>query len=182
VDVVGSREQYTGAWVSVREDTLRGPDGTLLPYTVVTGADGALVIPLSGDRLHLVEQYRHPVGGRRWEFPSGSVDPTDTDPAVAAVRELREETGLVAEHVAPLGSVEVWPSTMTQRCHVFLATGLREGPHRRETSEQDMRARWFTRSEVATMVREGAITDGKSLAAYALLLTTGSVTPPLSAL
>jgi hypothetical protein len=44
-------------------------NGSTGTYTVVDSADIALIVPVGGDRLHLVEQYRHPVGGRRWEFP-----------------------------------------------------------------------------------------------------------------
>ncbi|WP_296601531.1 NUDIX domain-containing protein [Nocardioides sp.] len=41
-----------------------------------------------------MEQYRHPVRARSWEFPSGSTDhDLDADPRAAGVRELREETG-----------------------------------------------------------------------------------------
>ena len=52
---------------------------------------------------------------------------------------------------------------------VFLATELVPGEPRREQTEQDMRQRWFSRSEVEGMIREGIITDGPSLAAYLLL-------------
>ena len=64
--------------------------------TIDAGPDIALVVPADGDRLYLVEQHRHVVGGRRWEFPSGSIDAHDVDAAGAAARELREETGLSA--------------------------------------------------------------------------------------
>lgn len=44
------------------------------------------------DRLLLIRQYRPPAGGYVVEFPAGIVDAGE-DPDVAAVRELREETG-----------------------------------------------------------------------------------------
>ena len=70
-------------------------------------ADCSLVIPVDGDRVHLVEQYRYPVGGRRWEFPSGSNDHVlDTDATAVASRELREETGLTATELTLLGTLD----------------------------------------------------------------------------
>lgn len=117
VETLGSTQVYASPWLTVREDSVRRPDGSTGTYCVVDGADIAVVIPDDGDRLHLVEQYRHPVAGRRWEFPGGTLDDgLDVDTAALAARELREETGLVAGTVTPLGAIEITPSTFTQRC------------------------------------------------------------------
>jgi 8-oxo-dGDP phosphatase len=174
VNPLGSRQVYTNPGLAIREDTVRRSDGSTGTYTVVDSADIVLIVPVDGDRLHLVEQYRHPVGGRRWEFPSGSVDErVDADAQAVAARELREETGLLAGGFTSLGTLDVTPSTMSQRCSVFLATDLTQGPPQREPEEQDMRSAWFPRSEVERKINDGTLTDGKSLAAYALLLMSG---------
>lgn len=138
-------------------------------YAVVGSADIAPVIPVDDDRLHLVEQYRHPVGGRRWEFPSGSVDPSDGSPEATAARELQEETGLRAESLTQLGAVELSPSTLSQRCWIFVASGLTCGPAAPEPEEADLRTARFARAEVETMIVEGTLTDAKTCAALALL-------------
>jgi 8-oxo-dGTP pyrophosphatase MutT (NUDIX family) len=128
----------------------------------------ALIVPSDGARLHLVEQYRLPIDARSWELPSGDVDPSDADVAAAASRELREETGLVAHSLIRLGTLDVMPSTVDQRCAVFLATDLTEGPTDRDPGERDMRSSWFTRAEVERMIADGTIRDSKTLAAFAL--------------
>jgi 8-oxo-dGTP pyrophosphatase MutT (NUDIX family) len=161
----------------VREDRIRRPDGSEGIYGVIDKPDYALVIALDtgpdpdSDRLMLVEQYRYPLGLRRWEFPQGTApDRADSEPFALARRELTEETGLRAEELTELGLLDVAPGAMSQRGRVFLATGLTEGEPDREHSEQDMRAAWFTRAEVRTMIRDGRITDAQSLAAFTLLL------------
>jgi hypothetical protein len=63
---------------------------------------------------------------------------------------------------------------MNQRCSVFLATDLTQGPPQREPEEQDMRSACFTRADIERMIKDGAITDAKSIAAYALLLMSGA--------
>jgi len=174
VETLGSRQVYANPWMTVREDTLRRPDGSPGIYGVVDGADIALIIPTEGDRLNLVEQYRHPVAGRRWEFPSGTSDERlDTDAAAVAARELREETGLTAGRLTPLGTIDVAPSVLSYRCRVFLATDLTYGAPQRDLEERDMRSAWFTRLDVEHMIEDGRITDAKTLAAYTLLLLHG---------
>jgi 8-oxo-dGTP pyrophosphatase MutT (NUDIX family) len=178
VETLGSKQVYANPWMTVREDVIRRSDGSTGIYGVVDSPDIALVIPSDGDRLQLVEQYRHPVAGRRWEFPSGSADQRlDTDPTALAARELREETGLSANRLTPLGTLDVTPSTFSQRCSVFLATDLTYGAPQRELEEQDMRSAWFTRAEVERMISDGTITDAKSVAAYTLLLLHAQTSP-----
>lgn len=174
METLDSRQVYANAWLAVREDAIRRPDGSTGIHTVVDSPDIALVIPVDGDRLHLVEQYRYPVGARRWEFPCGTADAElDGDPVATAARELREETGLVAGRLTALGTLDVAPGTLSQRCQVFLATELTAGPPDREIEEQDMRSAWFTRADLERMILDGSFTDAKSTAAYALMLLRG---------
>jgi 8-oxo-dGDP phosphatase len=171
METLGSRQVYANPWMSVREDTVRRPDGSTAVHGVVETPHIAIVVPDDGDRLHLVEQYRHPVGARRWEFPSGSEDERlDGSAASLAARELREETGLVAGSLTLLGTLEVLPSMSALRCRVFVATDLTQGLPEREPAEQDMTSTWFSRADVEQMIRDGAITDARTVAAYALLL------------
>src|SRR2546430_11640507 len=155
----------------VRGDALRRPDGSAGIYGVIDKPDYAVIMPWDGARFMLVEQFRYPLGRRRWEFPQGTApDRADAEPAELAARELREETGLRAERLEALGMLDVAPGMSSQRGRVFLATGLTEGAAEREHEEQDMRAAWFTRAEVEAMIQSGDITDAQSVAAYALLL------------
>ncbi|GAA3819171.1 NUDIX hydrolase [Nocardioides panacisoli] len=171
MEILDTTKAYANPWFSVREDTLRRRDGSTGGYAVVESPDVALIVPVDDGRLHLVEQYRHPVGARRWEFPAGTQDAgDDADPQALAARELREETGLSAGRLELLGTLDSSPGTLTQRCAVFLATDLTPGEPEREPEEQDMVSSWFTRAEVERMIRTGRIVDSKSLAALTLLM------------
>ena len=168
---VASREVYRSRWMTVREDQIRRLDGSYGSYGVIDKPDYALVIARDGDRFCLVEQFRYPLGLRRWEFPQGTApDRVDVEPAALAERELREETGLRADSMVFLGLLDVAAGISSQRGRVFLATGITKGQHEREHEEQDMHSAWFSRGEVEQMIVEGEITDAQSIAAWALFL------------
>jgi len=170
VETLSTRQVYSNAWMTVREDEIRRSDGSDGIYGVVDKPTAAVVIPFDGERLHLVEQFRYPVGRRRWEFPMGTApDRAELDPAELAAHELAEETGLVAGHMKLLDRLDIAPGMSSQREHVFLATDLTAGPARREHTEQDMRTAWFTVAEFEDMIRSGSLVDAQTLAAYLLL-------------
>ncbi|MEB4212308.1 NUDIX hydrolase [Mycobacterium sp. 94-17] len=158
----------------LREDDIRRPDGSAGIYSVVDKPAYALVMPYDGHGFRLVEQFRYPLGARRWEFPQGTApDLADTEPAELAERELREETGLRATSFEALGRLDTAPGMTSQRGWVFLATGIAEGKADREHEEQDMCSAWFSRDDVEQMIREGVIADAQSVAAYGLFLLRG---------
>jgi 8-oxo-dGTP pyrophosphatase MutT (NUDIX family) len=174
IEPIASRQIYRNPWMVLREDDIRRADGSTGIYAVVDKPSYALVMPYDGRRFRLVEQFRYPVGARRWEFPQGTApDLADVAPAELAARELREETGLRATSFEALGHVDIAPGMSSQRGWVFLATGIVEGEPDREHEEQDMRSEWFSRDEVEEMMRSGAIVDSQSLAAYGLFLLHG---------
>ena len=174
IESVASREVYRNPWMVLREDDIRRPDGSPGIYAVVDKPTYALVIPYDGTRFRLVEQYRYPVGARRWEFPQGTApDLAQLEPSALAERELREETGLRAASWEVLGQLDVAPGMSSQRGWVFLATEISAGQTQREPEEQDMRSAWFARADVESMIRDGVIADAQSVAGYGLFLLRG---------
>lgn len=167
---MSSRIVYENPWLTLREDEIERADGSRGIYSVVDKPDFALVIPMSDNGFHLVEQYRYPLGGRFWEFPQGTFPRgvTGTPEALAAA-ELAEETGYTAGRLERLGYLHCAHGVTGQGFHVFLATDLTPGEPNREITEQDMREQWFPRAEVERMIREGVITDDSTLAGYLLL-------------
>jgi len=166
-----SREVYRNPWIRVREDAVVREDGSTGVYGVVERPHFGLVIPAERNGFWLVEQFRHPLGRRAWEFPQGTWSAgAGGAPDALARAELAEETGLRAAELAHLGHLDLAPGLATQEFDVWLATGLTPGPTAREATEADMRTAFVAEEEFRAMVRDGRFTDGPSLAAYSLLL------------
>ena len=80
----------------------------------------ALALPLREGRLLVARRQAGLHLAGRWEFPGGKVQPGE-DPAAAARRELREETGLEAGSLEPLVVVLHEYPDRALRLHAFLA-------------------------------------------------------------
>ena len=94
-------------------------------------ASGVAVLPVAGDSFGLLRSYRHAVERWVWELPRGFLDPAE-EPATAAIRELREETGLICEpqNLRTLGPVMPECSTIRGRVMLFAACECHAGGER----------------------------------------------------
>ena len=109
----------------VRE-TVRLPDGRVIPdfYTARMG-DYAIVYPVTvAGKVLMLRQYKHGVGRVCLTFPGGYVAPGE-DPAVAAERELLEETGYRGTTLTPLGAFVTNANQGCNTAHLFRADGCR---------------------------------------------------------
>lgn len=174
ITTLSTRIVYENKWMRVREDAIRRRDGSPGIYGVVEKVDFVVVVPVADDgSLHLVEQFRYPVGGRFWEFPQGMWGPPGTDPLLVAHHELREETGLAAAEMIEAGALDACPGTMTQGYRIFVARGLTQGAAALEVEEQDLVSRRFSRAAVERMLRDGEIRDSITVASFGLLVLKG---------
>lgn len=167
--VRASDSKYESPYVSLRIDTIVDPAGGEHARAVVrpNGAIGILAID-EYDRIVLVEQYRHPVGRRLFELPAGTLDVAGESPLDAAVRELAEETDVVAEHWESILHLLATPGYSTEAWEVFQATGLSAVPHadrtKRDAEEADMAQWWLPFKDAVEAVVSGRITDSLTVA------------------
>ena len=120
IETISTRVVYENRWMRVREDDIRRRDGSSGIYGVVEKPDFVVIIPLEEDgHIHLVQQYRYPVGGRYWELPQGSWEQSvNTDPLEVGRGERREETGLEAGEMVYAGHLFQGYGYATQGYHV----------------------------------------------------------------
>lgn len=154
---------YENPWVRVEHHDVIRPDGSDGIYGVIRFANRAIgVLPLFADgTVPLVGQHRFPLDVYSWEIPEGG-GPKDENPADAARRELREETGLTAERLEPFGGCHLSNSVTDEEAVYFLAWGLTEGEAAPDPDEV-LAYRRIPFGELARDCLTGAITDSLTI-------------------
>ena len=170
IKTLSTREVYRNPWLRVREDRIRRSNGTEGIYGVVDKEDCAIIIPLDGDHVYLVEQFRYTVQHRLLEFPQGGWETNDVEPEELARGELKEETGLTAETIRFLGSTYVAYGYANQKMHIFLASGLTQHTKEPDPEEHDLQLHRIPVRDFEAMLRDGRIPDVCTIAAWGMYL------------
>lgn len=126
------------------------------PYSIVHMKPFACCVAVVDGRLAMVRQFRYSVGDWQLELPAGGIEAGET-PAQAAVRELREETGLMAGELVELGMVYPSVGSTDEECHIF-ATRCQEGPRARHLDRgEQTELVLLDRQEVERLMDEGSL-------------------------
>lgn len=164
-----SREEkqlLKGKIIDVMSLELTLPGGAEVVLDKVAHPGAALIVPFYRDRICLVEQYRAVVDEYLWECPAGKLSPGE-EPRVCAVRELEEETGLIADEVSDLGHIYTSPGFADEKIFIYKAHCNRREPTAHEADEV-IEVHFLTNEEIRAMFSEGRITDAKTISALAL--------------
>jgi 8-oxo-dGTP pyrophosphatase MutT (NUDIX family) len=162
---LASRLVYENAWVRLREDAVVRPDGRKGVYSVLELRPSVGVVAVNEKReVVLVGQWRYPLARYSWEIPRGGSHPGETDPLAVARRELREETGVEAQHWRRIGAVDVNNGVTDDVEHLFLATGIDCGAARLDP-EEEIALRWIRFDSAVKMALAGEITEVCTVAA-----------------
>ncbi|HEX4006835.1 MAG TPA: NUDIX hydrolase [Acidobacteriaceae bacterium] len=168
IRTLSSREVYRNPWIRVREDQIERSNGAPGIYGVVDKDECVVILPLEGDTIYLVEQFRYTIQQRCMELPQGSWEMQGVDPEELARGELREETGLNAASLTLLGTLWIAYGFARQKQYVYLATGLTPGTRDLDPEEQDLVVRTATIAEFEEMLLDGTIMDGCTIASWGL--------------
>ncbi|MEY3734042.1 MAG: ADP-ribose diphosphatase [Actinomycetota bacterium] len=168
-EVLTRTEHFTGRVWSVVSDEVRLPGGAVAVRDVVLhpGAVGVAAID-ERDRILLIRQYRHPVGGYLLELPAGLRDVAGEHPLRTAQRELAEEAGIEARDWNVLLDFYNSPGGSTEAFRCYLARGLSALPggraHTGEAEEADLPQVWVDLDRAVDAVLAGDLHNPTTVA------------------
>lgn len=161
---------YENPWIRLEHHDVLNPAGKPGIYGKIHYQNTAIgVVPYEDGHIWLVGQYRYVLEQYSWEIPEGG-GATHESWLEAAARELKEETGLTADHYRPIVQMHLSNSVSDEFAIIYLATGLTHGEAEPEETE-DLRTRRVSLADAYAAVESGQITDSLTVAAiYKLML------------
>ncbi len=165
-------------WIEVSLHKVLNPAGNEGIYGITSFKNLAIgILPIDeAGNTYVVGQFRYPMNKYSWEIPEGG-GPLHVSPLLSAQRELKEETGIEADHWELIQSMELSNSASDEVAHIFLATGLHFGKSAPEENEQ-LKCIKIPFEELYERVKSAEITDSLTVAAvlkYRIMQLDGSL-------
>lgn len=160
---------YSGPIFDISKVHVRLPDGRERSYELVEHGDSVTVVPVDAKgQVYFVTQHRIGADALLLELPAGVLEEGE-DPLETARREIREEIGMDAQSIIPLGGFYLAPGYTDEYMHIFLARDLFPSPLE---PDEDEFLNLITMSVEMTFEKAlaGEIQDGKTLAALLMAM------------
>lgn len=163
-ETLDSTTAYSCPGFDIQRDDVRLPDDTTTTFDYLVEPESVVIIPFTpDDRLVIIEEWRQAVGRVSRGFPAGGVEPTDTDLAAAAHRELTEETGYIADTVTHLITVEPANGITNAVHHYYVATDCLPNGERALDHNETIRVDTTTYDQLHARVTAGKVRDGRTI-------------------
>ncbi|HEX8392067.1 MAG TPA: NUDIX hydrolase [Longimicrobium sp.] len=151
-----------------RIDARSPEDGSEHTFHVADAPDGVLILALTPDgRMVMVRQWRHPLQRITLELPAGIIEEGE-EPAAAAARELREETGYEGDAARMLPAVVLNPSWQTTRLHTAVIANARPVGEKELDDAEDTRVCLLAPDQLRARVMSGDADSAPVVTALAL--------------
>lgn len=162
---------YQGKIITVKNDKVLLPNNKESFREKICHPGGACVLAIKDEKVLLIKQFRYAYDQVIYEIPAGKLEKGE-DPLLAAKRELKEETGYIADQLKPLFTIYPTPGYTDEKLYLYLAKDLKEGECCPDEDEFVTRV-WIDKKEAFKMAQEGTINDAKTLIALLWLKADG---------
>ncbi len=153
---------FSGRLFDVHVDRVRLANGAETERHIVEHPGSVVLVPVDGDEVLLVRQYRHAAGRVLLELPAGTLEPGEPVD-VTARRELAEEVGRAAERWTHLGTLLISPGFVTETMCFYLAENLRPA-YAPADDDEDLEVVHLPWAEAVDRARRAAFDDVKTVA------------------
>ena len=164
---IESRQIFSSPWMSLRDDTVETEHSGTQQFAVVSRLDFVVILCDLGEHdtaYLMVEQFRYATQQWSLEFPQGSVEAGES-PTEAAVREVREETGLLATRAELLATgLHEAGDWATQSFSIVWIDGDKFVGQSLDSSETSLSVKIVPSEAINGLVQARSITDAATLA------------------
>ncbi|MBM7559691.1 NUDIX domain-containing protein [Marinitoga litoralis] len=165
---------FSGVLLDVRKSTVELPNGKESTREYVVHPGAVAVLPVEGEYVYLVEQYRFPIRNSLLEIPAGKFDKPGEEPLECGKRELEEEIGKKAKTWEYLGYIYTTPGFSNEVIHLYLAKDF-ENTEMNLDEDEFLEVKKLKIDEFENMIMKNEITDAKTIAAYTRAKLLGGI-------
>lgn len=122
--ILGATTVGAAGFLQFEELEVQPPSGEPVQRVVVRHPGAVAVVPIDGNEVVLIRQYRAAVDEDLLEVPAGKLDIVGEPPVETAKRELAEEMGLQAGRMVKLGSFYTTPGFSDELMYLYAAYDL----------------------------------------------------------
>lgn len=162
--ILDKKLEHHGHIIDFYTYDLQVPNGNIAQWDIIEHKGASAIIPVDDEgKILLVRQYRGAIDDLLLEIPAGGRDSVEEDFAVCAARELEEEIGYRSEEIHHLVDYHSAAAYTSERIAIFYTESLI--PSRQHLDENEfVQIERYTLDELIDMIRQGEITDGKTIA------------------
>ncbi len=167
IKVINSITRHQGRTFKLVSEKISLDNGGTTELDIIRHPGASAIVPMvNKDEIIMLKQYRHAVGGYLWEIPAGTFDGSE-DPLLCAQRELREETGFIADTWHKLSEIFLVPGYSDERIHIFWASDMTPAKQQLDADEI-IEVHTVKFKDALNMIHKGDIRDSKTITGICL--------------
>ncbi|MBQ9766556.1 MAG: NUDIX hydrolase [Lachnospiraceae bacterium] len=154
---------YQGTWIALYRDTMAFANGNTASWDYIHHNGAAAMVAEDADgKIIMIRQYRPGAEGEILELPAGGINPGE-EPKPAAIRELREETGMLCEDAKHLLEILPSPAYNNEKVSIFYCNVTGKTDIEPDENEYITIER-YSLEDLIFMIMAGKISDSQTVA------------------
>lgn len=158
---VNSQYIFHGKILSLRVDDVKLVNGKIAKREVIEHKGAVAILAVKDNLIWLVRQYRYPYQELLLEVPAGKLK-AEEEPNGAAIRELREEVGLIAHNLVSLGQMYPSPGYANEVIYLYYTDDF-EISNNHLDDDEFLEIIKLPIDTILNMIDEGTIKDAKTI-------------------
>lgn len=173
---LSSKTDYKNKWIKVMKNVIRNSENKIqsdFVYVSLNTFVKVIALNTKGE-ISLINNFRYILQQDFLELPAGSVEEGE-DVLAAGLRELKEETGIVAKNIKILGEFYTTNGISDQKGYALLATNLKFGKSSLDTFEEIDPVKFYSVAKIKELIAQNTIKDGPSMTVISMYFSQNGI-------